>query len=165
MLKDEIETAFRALGERCEDLECVIVGSAAAILSGWIIRGTLDVDVVYSNPKLSVYQREIMEIAEELGLPEKWMNDAAAAWRDVLPSDFCDRLQSIGRFGGFLISSVSRQDLILLKFHSLRPEDIADLQELSPTEEEIEYVRSQLDRIAKFDAPSAHKMELYLEQH
>ena len=164
MIKDEIVTAFRALGERCEDLECVIVGSAAAILSGWVNRGTLDVDVVYSNPKLSAYSREISETAEELGLPEKWMNDTAAAWRDVLPPDFRDRLQQIGRFGGFLISSVSRQDLILLKFHSLRPEDVADLQELSPTEEEIEYVRSQLDRIAKFDAPSAHKMELYLDQ-
>ena len=164
MIRDEIETAFRALGERCEDLECVIVGSAAAILSGWINRGTMDVDVVYSNPKLSTYKREILEIAEELDLPEKWMNDAAVAWCDVLPPDFRDRLKPIGQFGSFLISSVSRQDLILLKFHSLRPEDIADLQELAPTEEEIKYVRSQLDRISKFDAPSAHKMELYLDQ-
>jgi len=164
MTKDEIELAFRALGERCDNLECVIVGSAAAILLGWIKRGTMDVDVVYSNPKLSTYSREILETAEELGLPEKWMNDAAAAWRDILPPDFRDRLHPIGRFGSFLISSVNREDMILLKFHSLRPEDIADLQELSPTEEEVEYVRSQLDRIAKFDAPSAHKMELYLNQ-
>jgi len=164
MTRDEIETAFRALGERCDDLECVIVGSAAAILSGWISRGTLDVDVVYSNPKLSTYSGEISAIAEELGLSEKWINDAATAWRDVLPPDFRDRLELIGQFRGFHISSVSRQDLILLKFHSLRPEDISDLQELSPTEEEIEYVRMQLDRISKFDAPSAHKMELYLDQ-
>jgi len=164
MTRDEIETAFRALGERCNGLECVVVGSAAAILSGWLNRGTFDVDVVYSEPKLSVVGQEISEIAEDYGLPERWLNDAASAWRDVLPSDFQDHLQPIGQFGNFLISSVSRRDLILLKFHSLRPEDIEDLQDLAPTEEEIEYVRAQLERIAGFDSPSAHKMELYLDQ-
>jgi len=164
MRKEEIEAAFQRLGERGADLECVIVGSAAAILSGWLNRGTLDIDVVHSHPKLSHFVRVISEIAEELGLPDKWMNDAASAWRDVLPPDFRDHLQPIGQFGGFVVSSVSRRDLILLKFHSLRPEDIEDLQALSPTPEEIEYVRSQLERIAAFDAPAAHRMELYLSQ-
>jgi len=127
-------------------------------------RGTLDIDVVYSHPKLSHFMNLISEIAEELGLPEKWMNDAASAWGDVLPTDFRNHLQPIGQYGGFEISSVSRRDLILLKFHSLRPEDIEDLKELSPTQEEIEYVRSQLERIAEFDPPAAHKIELYLDQ-
>jgi len=103
MRKEEIEAAFQRLGERGADLECVIVGSAAAILSGWLNRGTLDIDVVHSHPKLSHFVRVISEIAEELGLPDKWMN-------------------------------------------------------------EIEYVRSQLERIAAFDAPAAHRMELYLSQ-
>ena len=45
-----------------------------------------------------------------------------------------------------------------------RPRDLDDLQALQPTADEIEFVKSQLDRIAGFDARSAMRMDLYLQQ-
>lgn len=157
--------ALAALGERCAaDAAVVVVGGAAAVLCEWIGRATIDIDVIDANPKLTELMKVVDEIADELGQPERWLNDGARAFIDVLPADFRERLVPIGSFGGLSVSAVSRMDFVLLKIFAMRAVDIEDLQALQPTAAEISFVREQLPRIAGFDARRAHLMELYLTQ-
>lgn len=55
-------------------------------------------------------------------------------------------------------------DLILSKFYGGREVDLEDLEQIRPTDEEIEFVLGQLDRIARFRPDKALRMQLYLEQ-
>ena len=55
-------------------------------------------------------------------------------------------------------------DLIVSKFYGGREVDLEDLEEIHPTDEEIEFVLGQLDRIARFRPDKALRMQLYLEQ-
>ena len=44
-----------------------------------------------------------------------WLNDAVRAHRDVLPSDFHERLTLVGTFGQLTVECLGRRDLILMK--------------------------------------------------
>lgn len=50
------------------------------------------------------------------------------------------------------------------KFYGGRVVDFEDLAEIRPTDEEIAFVLSQLERIARFRPDKAFKMQLYIEQ-
>lgn len=157
--------ALEALGRQCEtETEIIVVGGAAAILCRWIERATADVDVGAAEPKLSRIGGAIEAVAEDLGLPARWINDGAKAFAHVLPGDFRDRLIELGRWNRLVVRSIGRQDFILMKLFALRAEDVLDLREVAPTPEELEFVRGELPRIARHDARRAHLIELYLEQ-
>lgn len=144
--------------------EVVIAGGAAAVLCHWLQRVTTDIDVIVADPRLVALQQAVEIVAEELGLSPHWLNDGAKGYAQVLPSDYHERLVTIGQFGGLSVRSVARQDFILLKVYGMRDVDVEDLEQLQPTAEELTFVRAQLPRIAEFDARKAYYMELYLEQ-
>ena len=112
MQKSDIVQAFKRLGQRCESpVEIVIGGGAAMILAGYIDRDTGDSDAVWSNPKLSLLQHSIEEVAEELELKPDWLNDGIKAYADLLPNDFHMRCVAVGMFGNLTVQMLGRQDL------------------------------------------------------
>ncbi|MFC1543928.1 DUF6036 family nucleotidyltransferase [Gemmatimonadota bacterium] len=156
--------ALRRLAQIGVKGRLILAGSAAAILSEWVSRTTEDVDVIAATPKLSQIRKAIAQVAEELDLPEDWLNDAAVAWRDYLPPGFLQRTERIGRFEDLEVLRISRQDFILLKLIAFRPQDLEDLRELKPTATELQHCRQYLSRIAKWDGAAALRVELYLKQ-
>lgn len=59
---------------------------------------------------------------------------------------------------------LARQDLILTKLFAMRAADIEDLEFLSPTHDEIRYVRGELARVSRFHPKAALAISLYLDQ-
>lgn len=164
MQKSEILNGLNELAKAGVGGRIVIIGSAAAILCDWLERATEDIDVIASDVKLSRLKKSIEIVAEKLDLPSSWLNDAAVAWGEILPSDFMDRTNHFGHFHDLEVIGVGRPDFILLKLYAFRPQDFEDLKEIKPTEEEIEFVRGHLPRIAGIDQGKAMRIELYLEQ-
>ena len=82
----------------------------------------------------------------------------------VLPRDFHGRILAIGSFNRLSLYSLGRPDLVLLKFFSMRAEDIEDLRTLEPTEEDLRFVEAQLPRIARQHPKQALRIQLYLQQ-
>lgn len=82
MDRAEIVAALTALARRlaAEDIqgEMYVVGGAAIALAYAPRRVTRDIDAVF-EPKMSIY-RVAVAIADELGLPPGWLNDAAKAF-------------------------------------------------------------------------------------
>ena len=70
----------------------------------------------------------------------------------------------LAQYGNLSVLVLHRQDVVLMKLYALRPEDLDDIVVLKPTEEEIEFVRSQLDRISSFRPDQALRMQLYLDE-
>jgi len=162
---DELLNALHRLGELIPGkARIVIAGGAALILGGYVDRGTADGDVVYSDPPLAELRSAIQQVALERGLPPHWLNDGIKAFGDVLPEDFDQRTDRMGTFGNLRVLLLGRLDLILSKFYGGREVDLEDLAQIGPTDEEVEFVLGQLDRIARFRPDKALRMQLYLEQ-
>ncbi len=73
-------------------------------------------------------------------------------------SEILQGLKELGKAG------VGGRIVVIGSAAALRPQDLDDLKEIDPTEEEIEFVRQQLPRIARIDQGKALRVELYLEQ-
>ena len=165
MTRDELLEALQRLGELIpEKAQIVIAGGAALILGDYVNRGTGDGDVVYSDPPLVQLRSAILQVAKEKGLSPHWLNDGVKAFGDVLPEDFDQRTDRMGTFGNLRVLLLGRMDLILSKFYGGREVDLEDLAQIRPTDEEVEFVVAQLDRIARFRPDKALRMQLYLEQ-
>lgn len=165
MTRDELLEALRRLGELVpQKAQIVIAGGAALILGDYVDRATGDGDVVYANPPLAQLRSAILQVAQERGLSPRWLNDGVKAFGDVLPDDFDQRTDRMGTFGDLRVLLLGRMDLILSKFYGGREVDLEDLAAMRPTDEEIEFVLAQLDRIARFRPDKALRMQLYLEQ-
>jgi hypothetical protein len=78
MDRDEIVRALSALGRRLHERgvvgEMYVVGGAAMAMAYDLRRSTRDIDAVF-EPKMVIYEAAA-QVAEELGLPVGWLNDA-----------------------------------------------------------------------------------------
>lgn len=130
MDRDEILSALTALADRLhsEDVqgEMYVVGGAAIALAYAPRRVTRDVDAVF-EPKMAIY-RAATAVAEELGLPPGWLNDAVKgflAGPDPLAAPVLD-------LPGLRCLTASPRMLLAMKVLAHRPgEDEADVRLLA----------------------------------
>lgn len=149
----------------CEDLEIIICGGAACILRLGFERGTQDIDVITSIPRISLYTVELKKVATKYGLMENWLNDSAKGYMDMLPSDFPSRLQSLDLSLRHLkISVLSPVDIYIMKLAAFRPADILDITLIPLSNEDIGIIQSSIERISNFNVKRALRMRLYLEE-
>jgi hypothetical protein len=165
MYRSELLKALEQLGAHCPPgSEIVLAGGAALILGGYIERGTSDGDVIDADPRLTEIADLVAAVADERRLPATWLNDGVRGFLDVLPPDYRERLEEVATFENLRVLRLGRLDLIVMKFFALRPQDLEDLAALAPRADEIEFVRGQLERIARARPDKAFRMQLYLEQ-
>jgi hypothetical protein len=120
--------ALEALGEELTRQgvqgQIFIVGGAAMALAYSTRRVTRDIDAVF-EPKGTIYAAAAT-VAEDLGLPEGWLNDAAKAFmpgadeqaRPVLPN-----------IGGIEVTTASPRYLLAMKLMAMRfGEDDEDIE-------------------------------------
>ncbi len=121
--------ALRALGAELSSRgirgEMFVVGGAAMALAYSSRRVTRDIDAVF-EPKSAIYEAAA-EIAEQLGLPDDWLNDAVKAFmpgRDegALP---------IPEIEGIEVTTASASYLLAMKLIAMRfGEDEEDIEVL-----------------------------------
>jgi uncharacterized nucleotidyltransferase DUF6036 len=144
--RPRIVEALRALGEELtrRDVrgQIFVVGGAAIALAYATRRVTKDIDAVF-EPKSVIYEAAAT-VAEELGLPEDWLNDAAKAYmpgpdRDARP---------VPDVQGIEITTASPRYLLAMKLIAMRiGEDDQDIQlllrecQIASTREALELLR------------------------
>jgi hypothetical protein len=81
---EDIRRAFAALGaelaHRDERSEIVIAGGAALVLLFNARKTTKDVDAYILRPEASSVRDAVRRVAEDLSLPEDWLNDGAKGY-------------------------------------------------------------------------------------
>ena len=115
-LIDQLEVRLVAAGIRAS---IRISGGAAMALrfpDDPDVRVTMDVDAAY-EPHAEV-DHIIADMARELGLPDRWMNSAGAAWNIVSDT-------------GTTVSVATPEELVAMKMAAGRPQDLADLRILA----------------------------------
>lgn len=125
----EILKALQALGDELSSRgvkgQIFIVGGAAMALAYSTRRVTKDIDAVF-EPKSSIYEAAA-KVAEELGLPEDWLNDAA---KGFMPREDHDA-RPLPDIEGIEITTASPKYLLAMKLMAMRfGEDDQDIEVL-----------------------------------
>jgi len=130
-----------------------LIGGASGLLRGWLgpDRATVDIDVTTIVPieSWSAVRSAAAAVAEDLGLPQTWLNDDCRAFAWALPLGWKDRCARSDVFGPLEIWVLDRLDLIAIKVVSgpARPQDQADVCILAPTPHELDFVEQHIDRL------------------
>ena len=128
--RTKILSALQALGDELTRRgvrgQIFIVGGAAMALAYSTRRVTRDIDAVF-EPKAAIYEAA-EKVAEDLGLPEDWLNDAAKAF---MPGDDANALP-LPDIHGVEITTASPRYLLAMKLMATRiGEDDEDIEVLS----------------------------------
>jgi hypothetical protein len=160
----KIISALEALGEELANNgvrgQLFIVGGAAMALAYSTRRVTRDIDAVF-EPKSAIYAAAT-KVAEERGLPEDWLNDAA---KGFMPGAD-EHPRPVPDIAGIEITTASPQYLLAMKLMAMRfGEDDEDIKillgecELHSTEEALDL----LERMYPLQEPSP-KTRFFLEE-
>jgi hypothetical protein len=125
----EIVGALQALGDELSSKgvhgQIFIVGGAAMALAYSTRRVTKDIDAVF-EPKSSIYEAAA-KVAEDLDLPENWLNDAA---KGFMPGED-GAARPVPDVQGIEITTASPQYLLAMKLMAMRyGEDDEDIEML-----------------------------------
>jgi len=129
----------------------VVIGGSALLAVGLISRPTRDVDIVALLAEQTLIDPRPLpaeliaardRVARDFGLPENWLNTAAADLLDFgLPKGFVDRLERRDYGDSLIVHFASRFDQIHFKLYALVDQGAgkheADLRTLAPTREEL----------------------------
>ncbi len=122
-----ILTALQALGDELTSRgvrgQIFLVGGAAMALAYSTRRVTTDIDAVF-EPKSSIYEAAA-KVAEDLGLPEDWLNDAV---KGFLPGAD-EHPRPLPEVQGIEITTASPRYLLAMKLMAMRfGEDDEDIE-------------------------------------
>lgn len=84
-------------------------------------------------------------MGQELSLPLYWLNDDSGLFAWTLPNEWEKRRRKIREFGPLVVYTLSRLDLIAVKFLAHRAADLEHLRDLNVTPEEAKFVHSFLN--------------------
>lgn len=162
--KSEFVRALTRLGELVPPgTSITLAGGAALLLAGEIDRATSDGDVILSHPPLARIQTQIEQVAQEMELNTHWLNDGVKGYLEEVPSDFESRVHTEPVAGNLVIQRLGRLDLMTMKLCAGREQDMADLETMSPSAEEIAFLRKQSSRIGETNERAGYLMDLRLE--
>lgn len=139
--KQEITHALERLGQLAEkqaiSIELLVVGGAAMLLLYNARLSTRDVDVVILAPEASTVRSLAKQVAQELNLPDDWLNDGAKGYLIGI-----SRGNVLFAAQGIMVISPTIGQLLAMKLSAWRDDvDINDarqlLQSLSGGQQEI----------------------------
>lgn len=158
--RQRLETALGLLGEllaagKKDAFHLVVCGGSALIAQGVVSRATQDVDVLAQrnwdheiqrvHPLPPVLAEAVRQVADELDLPENWLNSAASFhFPDfhALPESFWTDLETRDYGRWLQVAFVGRSGQILLKLYAslnrTESRDFEDLKALAPDARETE---------------------------
>jgi hypothetical protein len=146
--------SMRLRDNRGEPQEIVVCGGSALILTGAVTRTTQDVDIVAlaspkgllsPDPLPKALERAAAEAAEDLGLPDNWLNNGPSRgegglYQMGLPEGLQDRWAT-RRYGSHLtVHFIDRLDQIHFKLYAAADRGgyhVEDLLALEPTPDEM----------------------------
>ena len=124
-----IEDAFRRLGDRLARRGVVadiyVFGGAAMALAYDGRRSTRDVDAVFQPHGVVIDAAR--EVAQEMGLPQWWLNEQASAY--VAPGGD-PAAPRVFDHPGLRVSAASPEHLLAMKVHAARRRDMDDIRVL-----------------------------------
>ncbi len=164
LTRARILTALQALGDELRGRgirgQIFIVGGAAMALAYSERRVTRDIDAVF-EPKSSIYAAAA-KVAQELDLPEDWLNDAVKAF---MPGEDADA-RPLPDIAGIEITTASPRYLLAMKLMAMRfGEDDEDI-EILLRECGLRSVEQALELLASVypDQDPHPKTRFFLEQ-
>lgn len=162
----EVLKLLQFLDQRLKQPEMLVLcGGMAVALAFGGKRQTFDLDVIGPLPLSQHLRNKAIEVAREVGADPDWLNDSAKGFIDYLPLDWQSRLVLVDLgLKNLTIHSIGKPDLIMMKLRAARERDLADIEVMTITEDDVRIIVANLERIARFDPKVALNIRLQLEE-
>lgn len=146
-------------------LRLIVGGGGAMLLAHHFKLSTTDIDAVPTGG-MSIEELDplIKTVAKELGLAPDWLNPFYSSFAHVLPSDYGNRLISIGKFEKLLVSALSTTDLLIMKCFAARQKDVVHARVLYKKGADLKTVRNQIQYLKGRHIPGCEKAERFLSE-
>lgn len=138
MKRDDIERSLTLIGKLADRqgiiVDLAVYGGSAIALRWEFRRSTRDVDVIISGDR-SFMKKAVLSVAEEMGLPEDWMNDAVKGFSSS-NADHELYKEYLGEQGGLRVFVPKVEYLLAMKCMAMRVDapdghnDIDDIKAL-----------------------------------
>ena len=160
-----VKRALQLLGERLltrhdADVEVLLVGASAGMLTGQLPRGrtTVDCDVMVIAPRETegALLAAADDVAVELGLPTCWFNTDVQLLIHALPMGWQDRRVRACASGRLRVDAIGRVDLLAMKVYAGRVQDLQDIRDMAPLLHELRFVAAFIDALESAGEPMAH---------
>jgi len=131
LTRQKIILALEHLGAQAEQqghqVELLLVGGAAMVLMYNARQSTQDVDaLILSPPKVHLVRKLAEQVAQDIGLPDDWLNDGAKGYLVGLSKG-----PTIFSAPGIVVKGVSAAQLLAMKLSAWRDDvDIADARRI-----------------------------------
>ena len=113
-------------------------------------RHTIDCDMIRVEPEESLadLKQAAALVASQMGLKNDWLNNESRVFAWLIPPGWTTRLRPFDTFGPLEVMTLSRRDLLAMKLRSMakRSKDLADIDAICPTAEEIDFLLGYLDQ-------------------
>lgn len=138
MNREDIERSLTMIGDLANRqgiiVDLAVYGGSAIALRWEFRRSTRDVDVIISGDR-SFMKKAVLVVAEEMGLPEDWMNDAVKGFAST-NADHDLYKEYLGDQGGLRVFVPKEEYLLAMKCMAMRVDapdghnDIDDIKTL-----------------------------------
>ena len=113
------------LGRRDVVAQVHVVGGAAIALAWEDRRTTRDVDALFETDGHGILVEEIHGVAQDLGLPESWLNEQATFYA---PTDYRSHEGTVYDGHHLQVAAASPQVVLAMKVRAARPTDVDDIR-------------------------------------
>lgn len=142
----------------------ILGGGGAMVLAYDYPLATNDLDTVPRGVDLSVLESLIHKVAQELGLPNDWMNPYFSTFTHTLPPDYQNRLINVFKGKNLTVDALGKEDLLVMKCFAHRPKDVSHVKALLKKGVDLHLVEDHLDLLLEKRIPGTAEAIAFFEE-
>jgi hypothetical protein len=145
------------------ETQLIMGGGGAMILAHGFPRGTTDIDAIPRGMSLDLLDPLIKQVAQELQLPNDWLNPYFASFSHTLPGDYGSRLISVFRGRRIEVLALGREEMLIMKCFAHRQKDVGHAKALIQGGADTQRVFDHIEALQKKGIPLASQALAFLE--
>jgi hypothetical protein len=140
--------AFAALDNiLTHPVELIVGGGSAMVLAHAFPLATADIDAIPKGISFDEINIYVKQVAEELQLPNDWLNPYYYSFANVLPASYGERLVVVFEGKHILAKALGREDLLIMKCFAHRQKDVGHAKALLKAGASIDFVEEHIESL------------------
>ncbi|MBX7148023.1 hypothetical protein K1X76_02970 [bacterium] len=165
MNKNQMLNAFKALDSKLKTQAKLLLGGGGAMVLAYDFPlATHDLDALFYQSSITEadVEKEIIEVADELGIPKDWLNSHFQTFLYTLPKNYPTRLKTIYEGPHLKVDALGKEDLLILKCFAGRDKDIPHAKALIKKGADPDIAEAHIKEMAEKNIPKAEEAKEFL---
>lgn len=147
-----------------KSVSLLIGGGGAMVLAYQFPLVTTDIDAIPKGMDQDELAPLIWKVAQELQLPNDWLNPWFSSFTLTLPADYRSRLQIVYQGAQLKVEALGKEDLLVMKCFAHRAKDIPHARALVRQGADTEFVMEHIENLRPKKLPHTQEALEFLDQ-